>query len=330
MRKQELLEDKLYCDRIYPKIKLLLEKIFDSKQLSESFDTLTKVRVLIPCAGTFPSYGAFLDTMKKYFPKVKSIDFVLLDPNREDLNLFEERIQQSEQVKNIEKNGTVKVKIQIYAEELITFLLREHNKFNMIYFEHPVIDSMNVLLAHFHIVNPGVLSLRTAFPYLTNALLPNGVIIAACKSDAEIYQMQIMLDYSLGLQSQSISTASSLVFPTDFSKAITCSARNVLIKKSYDQHAHMKEIKSSDKMLTLFFAIGAILYVTNFANPNYFFEQTASALLLWGQFLFHRPGKTGFAIKVILCLSQAACFLRQADSEKILNLNSIVENNCRI
>lgn len=278
----------------------ILIKIFRASKVRTD---LSQLKVLVPCAGTFPSYDVFVEVAQQFFPKLKNIEFVLVDPEDFGLKLFVAHKQTQDKQ---ESKQQVKVQVKVETQELEPFLKKQSGKFDIIYLEHPLVDPVNTLFAQLNIINPNILSLRQSLPYLTNVLQPNGLIIATCKNSIEIEQMASLLKHSLDVEIQTVNTRACVFLASDYSKGLITTTVATTNKKL--QIPKAEEIRKSDRSLLLFVMLSALLYSQ---SGNRFLESTASLFMLFGHFFMHKPGNKGFQIKVVLCLAQTALIISQ-------------------
>lgn len=310
--------DKQYRKKIYKDAKEILQQNFAAGNVAERFKHESILRISIPCAGSFPSADALIEVIKNNFPKLKTLELRLIDPDRLGLAVFaashDELIQKYQ--------DSLKIDVTLYEEDLQSFINRDI-KSHIFIFEHSVVGAMNVLLENLRLGNENTLALRYAVPKMSRAFEENGVIMAICKSSVEIWQMKVLLSYSLGVEVQCTSRARSLVFPTDFCKGLSTTTKSITPIDTNTQHRRLLGMKINDVSLVYFITIGFYLYSLRFSKPGVFLEQTASLLLLFAQIFFHHPGKNGIALKCILCLSQAALLLREIDSNPKLDAANI-------
>lgn len=313
--KQLVKEVSSYRQNIYEEAKIILEKIFKAGEVEMRFSQESFLSVAIPCAGTFPSADAFIEVLRNMLPRLKRLELRLIDPNNLGLDIFTE--VQEELINKFWRKYSLKIIIKKYNEDLQSYL-RHKDESHILYFEHPVTSAMNVLLAQLRFEDQSTLSLRTSLPKLTNALKTNGLVIAICKSTVEIWQMKSLLNYSLDVDVHQTSTACSLLFPTDFSKGLI-TKKPITALNENTQNSRASNINRSDQLLVFFFSLGLLIYGAGYGKPG-FLEHTASLILLWAQMFLHYPGKNGFALKCVFCLTQTAFLLKQ------LNYTSPSEN----
>lgn len=67
----------------------LLTQLFDASRLSS--DITDEVNVLVPCAGSFPSYNSFIRQLSRTAKIVRKINFVLIDPDIRELKVFKDK-----------------------------------------------------------------------------------------------------------------------------------------------------------------------------------------------------------------------------------------------
>lgn len=296
-------EIKGYHKRAYPQAKELLSKIFQGLQLSDT----RSLKVLLPCAGTFPSFQPFCEIISELYPHIQEIEFGLIDVDLEALECFETLYSKKRKFGNITIKTTIVFngEFNSYLEKLRSSINASPIQYDLIYFEHPVIDTINSLLKQ------KTAAFRQAIPHLTQVLKSDGVVVAVCTSDMEIMEMKKLLAFSFNVQPKIISQACSIVFPTDFSKIL-----RTKVTKASSSHSQAKSeaIKQSDKQFLGWLIFSFLLYLTVLGKG---YESHLSVVLFVSQFYLHHPGPKGVAIKAIICLTQASLLLNNIISTEM-------------
>lgn len=309
-------EDKEWADlhrSVAKPAEKLLEGFFSTNHSLKN-QNKQRIKVLVPCAGTFPSYPAFLKVLKKQYPEMRMLSLVLVDPFKAHLDTFMRLYPLPETSPMIEisaiPKGALIEKRTIYFTSLAEFIRETSHKFDLVYIEHPQISAVDTcLFSHSR-------SLRSSLPYLSNVLKPGADVIVACQSREERGQMKKLLTYGFNLTSDhtlhSITTGGSFLsmLPERYSNGITVS--NMPILNGDQQRKLSENIKISDRLLQIFAVLSFGLYLlTNFNKGDTFLAGTASLLLFFSQFALHQPGKKGLAVKLTLSALQFSLFATQ-------------------
>jgi hypothetical protein len=281
---------------IHQQAKVTLSKIFTGV-VAEYHQKLSHLDILIPCAGYFPGYQAFMEVLKERFLALRSVKFVLVDGDEKALKIFG-------QYHHDEKTEALKVTYETHQMGLQDFLAKNQQKFDIVFFEHPEVTSMICVLR----ISQQPLMLRQALPYLNQILNPHALVMAVCKNYEELIQMKSLLRY--GLDAKEVTSAHK-IWAWDYSAGAALKSQPHLLLKAPEQKARSAEIKESDSRFFLFVLAAAYLYW----NTGYGNSSHLSFLLVASQFLAHRPGNTGNFYKFILVTAQLLILINQEVSK---------------
>lgn len=304
-----------YHDKNYVDAKQLLNKLFQTNNFSDRLGRESEIRVLVPCAGSFPGYLPFLEKLREQFPNLKAVSLTLVDP------VFADKNELSACREFLADRKDLKVTISFVASDLAKFTENYHSdRFDIIYFEHPVVSGVATFLSQWDVVP----MLSRAIPLLANIAKPDAAIIAICKTLEEQFQMQHLLSYSLGLQSNSVSIAWNLVIPRNYCKGLFGKVPLLSDRKAEEKsvNAKVKQIVHSEKLLAVFFLLSSFIYSLRFGNTALFWEQSASLILMFAQFALHRPDPNGLGIKVLIVAAQLALLCRDGNANNMPQVNA--------
>lgn len=271
-----------------------------------------RLKILVPCAGTFPSYKTFLKVLKERYSELRMINLVLVDPVKAALDAFERLYPLPKRSSIIEiasiPTGIILENRTIFHLSLKEFIMMTTEQFDLVYMEHPQIGAADTCFFS------QSRSLRSTIPYLSKVLKPDADVIVACQNSEEKWQIKRLLTYSFNLTSDnySCSVRGSLVpvWPKCHSNGITVS--NISTLNEDQQKARSKDIKLSDHLLWVFAIFSLALYLlTNFNKGKTFIAGTASLLLFFSQFALHHPGAKGLAVKISISALRLSLFINQ-------------------
>lgn len=172
-----------YSKNIYSKIKSAFQLGFRKLNISSEAKTID---ILAPGAGAFPSFEPMIKALLERFPQLITINITLLDIDANGMKIFLEHWKRNVRTEDLQQEHKCLKQIAPFCNQmdLQKFLLAESKKdksaiknYDIIYFEHPVIGAMNVLMSGGDPeVGDYLLNFRAALPYLQYVLKPR----AAC------------------------------------------------------------------------------------------------------------------------------------------------------
>jgi hypothetical protein len=256
----------------------LLEKIFSEVEINEDIQQL---RVLVICAGVFPSYFDLKNILAKKFPRVFTINFALVEPSSYKTNLFMNAI----------KNTHFNDHFECHHLTLQKFLQKKQSTFDIIYLEHPDLRTITIPLAKLTSAYQNTVSLRDSIGYLGAVCKRNTLIIASNMSKHENIQLKYLLKYSL-------KTRSKIINLSHLDSSAFRFGLYSVIKKLPIQHS--KGILWNDGFL-VFFTISFIIFYSVIAyHSKSLTSLTIPILLFIIAYRYHRPGICGM-LMVFLC-----------------------------
>lgn len=286
-----------HSNRIYSAAERLLEHSIQAARLPKN---LLEINILVPCAGSFPSYAPFLKILAKHFRYLKKAKFLLVDTDGLKLEIFK-KYQASKKIAT-----HLKVNHELKASELFHFLKYEskpfEKAFDLIYLEHPEISAAIALLSEMNIFDRQLKRLREAFPYFAKVIKPNGRVIVACKTPDEAIQAQSLLQH-LNTETKRMRFSWNLLFPRDYSHA-ALSTRSITLT-ARDQESKVTEIRSSTLLLVVFVVLATLLSKAGLDSGLNPFECSILFLFIGAQLITHRPEPKTCLNKSILALLQS-------------------------
>jgi hypothetical protein len=103
-----------HAKNIYPAAERLLDRSIQAAQLPKNS---LEINILVPCAGSFPSYASFLKVLKKHFLFLKKAKFVLIDTDGLKLGIFKKCHLTSKKIAT-----DIEVSHELKVDELFHFL----------------------------------------------------------------------------------------------------------------------------------------------------------------------------------------------------------------
>ena len=298
MTDSKLVAAKRYREKFAPKADQLFEKILPCDSCVGITGPLT---ILVIGAGSFPSYQSLLNRLKRTNPTLDKISFTLVEPIKSQTDFFLEHFADSTH------------DFFIYHGNLKDFF-KEHTdkKFDLIYFEHPETMALPILLSAIGMSRfKRVPSLRASMPDLAAVVKTNTLIIASCMTRHELKQLQMLLNYSLKIKPEHVASRLWHIFyGGPYSEGLTYCIKQTS-RCAVLQQKKTALIRFSDYSLSfvLFLAlIIYILYCSQYPDDAHALERLVAVLLMGAQLYFHRPGKSGFAIKCLLLATQLSLF----------------------
>lgn len=278
---------------IHQRASVTLAKIFTGV-VTKDHEKLSHLDILIPCAGYFPGYQAFIAVLKEKFLALRSVKFVLVDGDEKALKIFGQYHQD-------EKTEALKVTYETHQMGLQDFLANTQQKFDIVFFEHPEVTSMNCVIK----IARQPLLLRQALPYLNQVLNPHALVMAVCTNYEELLQMKNLLRFSI--DAKEVSSSQKILALSYYSSGVALKSQPHLLLKAPEQKARSAEIQESDSRFFLFVLAAVYLYW----NTGYGNSSHLSLLFMVSQFLVHRPGNTGNLYKIILVTAQLLLLMNQ-------------------
>lgn len=245
-----------------------------------SFDPrMDKLNVLVVCAGVFPSFFALRKILLESLPQLQFLNFTLIEPAQFKTELFIKEIS----------NKVLDVNFDIQNKTLATYMEKCDKKFDIIYFEHPDLRTLTIVLSQCLGLFKNSVSLRESIAHISDLCKPHTFIIASMMSNHENKQFYYLLKY---LYQSSPFLVKLRNKPGGFNHG--------LYAKISAKQQKSKMLKISDRYLTgftLFFILseGYIL-----AHARSLFDFILPIVLIWIAFQYYRPGKKGLYFLILL------------------------------
>jgi len=279
---------------------VLLAKLFS--KLPEGLRGASQLSILVIGAGSFPSYRAVLAALMHECPKLKSVEFVLVEPVEVLTQIFLKHFSKF-------KSSQFSINIKIDYREAQVFLQQEKQaQFDIVYFEHPEVMVLPILLAKIGWQRYQICrALRESLPAVLNVIKPTGWIVASCMSKHEMKQLQSLLYFSGHPRASlfSVSRLRHFLYGGPFTSGLCCPARplDLSLEQNYQERA--LGIKKSDHHLCYAIMLSFIFYIIFcfHVGPG---VRAISVFFMLAQLYLHCPGKKGTIIKIGLLLCQVA------------------------
>lgn len=324
---KDLLEStKYYRNKTVEKAHEVISELLGSLQLDDVFKDKVEINVLVPAAGSFPSYVSFIDAMLQNFPRLRKINFTLLDINSRDafeqMNLFVDMILDGEnsRIKYAYPHFSSDVKLAFSGLEAFLQQIPEVSSlFNVVYFEHPQ-TSRNQILQDYCYQSKNIIP---AVPFLITRLSEKALVISVHQTREEAGVMKDAIEFSLSCNAHTIQLpkgaygALNLLFPYFFTSGN-------IAKVSRSSQSISEAFRRSDALEFSQKEYCVLLLISTFISglinwskqEEHFIESPSritSSLLVLSQFIDHKPGTRGSLTKLGIVLAQLFLLLSALD-----------------
>jgi hypothetical protein len=239
---------------------LLSFHLFDKK--------IATLEVLVVCVGIFPSFFTLRKILYENLPKLQRIDFTLIEPATFKTDYFLKKVA-----------GEIKdATFNIQNTTLENFLRNTNKKFDLIYFEHPDLRTMIIILAHCFKFFKNTVGLRASIAHLFSVCKENTGIIASNMSEHENQQLKYLLKYYYDAESK-------LIKLNHKTGAYT---HGLYAQIASESKSHKR---TNDGYLTIFTIFFMVSYGYMFLHARSLLNVILPLFLLFIAFQYHRPGK---------------------------------------
>lgn len=269
----------------------LLQKLFAHIKVDL---TRKNLEILVPCAGSFPSFTAFRNVILQKFPNVLKLNFTLVEPYKNKIDLFRKK-NTSEKIINFE----------FHYSTLQVFLKKMPKKFDIIYFEHPDLRTITIPFAKLFGIYHNAVSLRKSIGDLHKICKKDTKIIASNMSSHENKQFKYLLKHALNCSTHliNLNCRDKRKFPQSHSAAFQHGLYSE-IKELFEPFN--KFIHVYDWCLVIFTLIYVISYGVIITNAKSLWDLVIPVLLIGAVYHFHRPNKYAF---LLMFVSQIILFI---------------------
>lgn len=255
--------------------------------------------ILVIAAGTFPGFQPLMQRLATIAPELQQVRITLVEPVKKFTDIFMQHFSTS--------SSHIKTEFTLANVGIETFLKNADGAelFDLVYFEHPEVMTLPILLAKLGIKNfQRVIAFRQSLARLNKVLQPNALVLASCMSQHEVRQLRGLLQLSLGCQLQI--SGSSRPIHYFFGGPFCVGLRGHLQSTDAPCKKYEKAIQWSDNFLVAVVLLSIVLYLLKLAGSDYVFVRITAVVLILLQLFLHRPGLSGFLLKLGLFIGLLA------------------------
>lgn len=284
-QKEVMKDARFHFDRIFS---------FAPRSLSE----LKQIKILVIGAGSFPSFVPLLHSITHACPKANEINFTLIEPDQSATNRFKDKL-----TKAVDNKFNARAHVCIHNADIKSYLKNTYDIFDLIYFEHPDVSIVNVLLEKIRLVRSTLAtSMQESIPYLRRIVKDQSVIIASFILKDDLCEVKPLLKFSLAIKMH-------FVRKKIFSDGrYYCFGLIGIVNESQLPNKTPKKLAKEIRLGTILFGIfllaSAIIF---FITPNKL--KTVSFLFFIGQLFYNHYGVRGLIMKLILIIGQTAILI---------------------
>lgn len=276
----------------------LLNAVLDG--MPRDFERHKSMRILVVCAGAFPSFLSLIDRLTQKIPTLEHIDFSLIEPLNYKTDAFLKRAAPF--LSGLRKPGPL-ITVRVAPLPLHEWIEKSPDRpFHIIYFEHADFRVFPILLARALGVFKHTVSLRASLPRLSVLMVPKTFIMASCLSYCESQHLRYLLHFSFGVRPQLIRLGKRRDY---FYGGRFCSGLSMTVSLPLCQETQKKReqfIKRSDDDLCRVIALSWVLFVIKCSAPHTMMEVIIASSIVVLLLFFHPVGENNDVMKLFLLI----------------------------
>lgn len=265
--------------------------------LPKSFNELNQIKILVIGAGLFPSFASLVNSITYACPKANEINFILIEPKQSKTNIFKNRLSEVVDEFNVRSN------VFIHNTDIKSYLEKTNEIFDLIYFEHPDVSLINVLVEKIRFSKNNLAqSMQESVPYLRKIIKDQSVIIGSFVFKGDLYEIKSLLKFSLGIK---IHLVRKKLF---FEGHYYCFGLIGIINESKLSNKIPEKLAKQIRFNTILFGLFLMTSIIIFLiTPTKL--KTTSFFFCMGQLFYIRYGITALIVRIVLIFGQISLIM---------------------